>query len=780
MNNYFFSLIVLIFLNCVSFVHSENSYYIVAILRNKSDKYYYKESQTVRNKIDELVNDRMNDIYDVIEKMKETYALENGELDEKLDELESLPKEKRNEQRKKFLFLNKQDNGLYKRSLELNKSDNSTSSDYIPFESNLVMHITDVLNYKLVNAYLSDETAKTVCNMKNVLYCKKNEKLNIIRNDQMDTHEEVKLNLNKRSEDFFNKHNKPEYYNIEAIKRETGWKKVSVQDVQDIKDIPSNYSFKHLPLISQSPYYYEGKHIDNNYYYPSSAGQGIDIYAIDGGLIANHIDFDTYEGTPFERTVTCDALATEKGIIETTEEQKKNCTYKEGYYPFHGIMDLSVAGGKYSGVAKKANLHMITCDNFLVSTYYALGYIKEHATPHRTVVNLSLGWPYYLKLVDDMLKALNEQGIVIIDAAGNENRNICESKESSNFSSFSGYRQSITVGSINNAINENGYFKAYNSNYGDCVDIFAPAEVTCANFTNDYSETFVETGGTSCAAPIVSGIAALIMSESSFNYTTETMREKLLQLSFKDAINNLENIQTINTPNYYANNGKRSIYSPDDTSVKCGSGVNSSCSSGCCSKEGECISFENDPWEKCLIENGCQSEFGYCTTVEKAIEECEEEVKENEECQFEIKEDMNESETLSKGEIFKSDKCQTFYKRQFANQSVCSIAKKYKSFGFIDNYNKTIYVNSNSKYNNVRLKNIVFNYNECYNYSIPDNINGEELKKKCEKIYTNKCFQFITIINEEYGKYSVSMKSIFENYYNKINNCSKVVSSIIY
>ncbi|KAG4092904.1 subtilisin-like protein [Neocallimastix lanati (nom. inval.)] len=678
----------------------------------------------------------MNDIYDVIEKKKESYILENSELDKKLDELESLPKEKRNEQRKKFLFLNKQNNRFYKRSLELNKSDNSTSSDYIPFESNLVMHITDVLNYKLVSAYLSEETAKIVCNMKNVLYCKKNEKLNIIGNAQMDTPVEVKLNLNKRSEENFSKYDETKYYNIEAIQRETGWKEVSVQEFSNVSN------FNYLQLISQSPYYYECKRIDNNYYYPSSAGQGIDIYAIDGGLIVDHIDFDTYEGTPYERTVTCDALATETGINETTEEQKNNCTYKEGYYPGHGIMDLSVAGGKYSGVAKKSQ--------------FTHDYL-DHAIPHKTVVNLSLRWPYYLDLVNGMLKSLNKKGIVIIDAAGNENRNICESKENPNFESFSGYRKSITVGGITTDINENGYFKTYNSNYGDCVDIFA-------NFTDGSGESFIETGGTSCSAPIVVGIAALIMSEFPDNYTTETMKEKLLQLSFKDTINNLGYSKTFNTPNYFVNNGKRSIYSPDDTNVVV--------KDGCCSKEGECISFENDPWEKCLIENGCQSEFGYCTTVEKAIEECEKEVKENEECQFEFK-NMKNSEILSKGETFKSDKCQTFYKRQFANQSVCSIAKKYKSFGFIDNYNKTTYLNSTLRYNNVRLKDIIDTYMECHQDSIPDNINEKELEKKCKIINSNKCKQLPYVIYEENKRYSVLMDPIHKNYTNNKKKCSK-------
>ncbi|KAL6632854.1 hypothetical protein U3516DRAFT_734912 [Neocallimastix sp. 'constans'] len=157
-----------------------------------------------------------------------------------------------------------------------------------------------------------------------------------------------------------------------------------------------------------------------------------------------------------------------------------------------------------------------------------------------------------------------------------------------------------------------------------------------------------------------------------------------------------------------------------DTNVKCGRGVNASCSSGCCSKEGECISFENDPWEKCLIENGCHSEFGYCTTVEKSIEECEKEVKENEECQFEFK-NMKDSELLNKRETFKSDKS---------------------------------YLNLNSRYNNVRLNNILGNYTGCHQKDILDNITEEELEKKCEIVYSNKCNELNNIINEKKKKCS--------------------------
>jgi len=141
---------------------------------------------------------------------------------------------------------------------------------------------------------------------------------------------------------------------------------------------------------------------------------------------------------------------------------------------------------------------------------------------------------------------------------------------------------------------------------------------------------------------------------------------------------------------------------------------------------------------------------------------------------------MKNSEILSKGETFKSDKCQTFYKRQFANQSVCSIAKKYKSFGFIDNYNRTSYLNSTLSYNTIRLTDVLHTYMECHQKGILDNITEEELEKKCEYIYSDKCNELNNIINEESTKYSVLMEPILENYKNNKKKCSNFVSSIIY
>jgi len=79
--------IIVLFDYCLLKALAENNYYIVSILRNKNDKEYDNESNQVKKDIDKLVNDRMNDIYDIILENKDTYILENDTTDEKLIEL---------------------------------------------------------------------------------------------------------------------------------------------------------------------------------------------------------------------------------------------------------------------------------------------------------------------------------------------------------------------------------------------------------------------------------------------------------------------------------------------------------------------------------------------------------------------------------------------------------------------------------------------------------------------------------------------------------------------
>ncbi|ORX88226.1 subtilisin-like protein [Anaeromyces robustus] len=688
MNNFLFFISILLF-NCIIGVYSKNANYIVAILRNKNDDNYDDANPNIQDKIDELVNDRMNDIYDIINKNKNTYISSDGKQDEKLEELKSNPLEKRsNHESTKLLFVNKRkrinknSNGLS--SEKPNFSKNSTI-EYIPFESVLVNHICPVLNYYAINVYLSEETAEIVRKMENVIFCEESKKLKLSDTPQKNNNHDDDDDDDDDDDEINSNGN---YYDIDAIKKETQWSDVSVQE--NISFIPN-----HLSLLSHNPFTNPNKTIDNNFYYPSSAGKGIDIYLIDEGIITDHDDFNTYEGTSDERTITCDAIFKTYDVHYTTDEEKNSCTGIDEY-PDHGILVSSMAGGTLYGVSKKANLHMIAIDFSSISILKSFDHIVQYGKSHKTVINLSLGLYGYNKVMDDKLSELIDKDFIIIVSSDNESRNCCADPSSDSFVGFVGYRKAIAVGATETDQNGHGQKIASYSNYGECVDIFAPGGVTYPVIDEEEGSTdgFGYQQGTSCSSPLVVGIAASIMSEHpEIKFNNEKMRKALIELSIKDVIYGLKD----ETPNRFVNNGKQRIYSPDDSTIKCGtsSSNNAICSDGCCTKDGECITFENNPGEKCFIENGCQSEFGYCTTEEDIIKECEDELKTNEECLIKISSDMKNEDGITQCNILNTEKCKEFYNNLISGKSVCSLAKNYKEFEFIDQFD----INKFNKYN---------------------------------------------------------------------------------
>jgi len=94
--NVFFIAIILLLNYCVE-IYSENAYYLVGIKSNYKIN-YDEADEKIKNKIDKLVNDKMNDIYEVIEEHKDSYVL-NGEIDKKLEELNSSTLKKRSNQK---------------------------------------------------------------------------------------------------------------------------------------------------------------------------------------------------------------------------------------------------------------------------------------------------------------------------------------------------------------------------------------------------------------------------------------------------------------------------------------------------------------------------------------------------------------------------------------------------------------------------------------------------------------------------------------------------------
>jgi aqualysin 1 len=108
-------------------------------------------------------------------------------------------------------------------------------------------------------------------------------------------------------------------------------------------------------------------------------------------------------------------------------------------------------------------------------------------------------------------------GVTYAIAAGNSNRNACN---------YSPARVSaaITVGATTNTDTRASY-----SNYGSCLDIFAPgSSITSAWYTSNSATNTIS--GTSMATPHVAGVAALYL-QGSPSATPSTVRNALVNNS---------------------------------------------------------------------------------------------------------------------------------------------------------------------------------------------------------------------------------------------------------
>jgi subtilisin family serine protease len=166
--------------------------------------------------------------------------------------------------------------------------------------------------------------------------------------------------------------------------------------------------------------------------------------------------------------------------------------------------------------------------------------IRYAADNGAKIINMSFGKGYSQnkKVVDDAVKYAIAKDVLLIHAAGNENADLDESENypTKNYENKSGLATAWIEVGASGPLNDST-LKASFSNYGKTVvDVFAPG--VQINSTTPLS-TYSEQDGTSMAAPVVSGLAALIRSYYP-NLTALQVKEIILKSVVK--VNTMVNV----------------------------------------------------------------------------------------------------------------------------------------------------------------------------------------------------------------------------------------------
>ena len=248
----------------------------------------------------------------------------------------------------------------------------------------------------------------------------------------------------------------------------------------------------------------------NDTYNYTLTGRGVTVYVFDSGINSSHEEFTGRIEPGFN--VIEDAYGTE------------DCAG-------HGTHTASLIGGTTYGVAKQVKLipvRVLNCragNSSSATLYTAINWVIEH---HQTgvpaIINLSVGMSKSIAF-NEAAQALIADGLIVVAAAGNQNRDACLYSPASEPSV-------ISVGGIDRAA-----LRASYSNYGACVDIFAPgSDLVGAWFgsTNIYRSS----SGTSNAAPIVSGIVALMLQDNP-SLTQSQVEEQLKTNATRDVLFNI-------------------------------------------------------------------------------------------------------------------------------------------------------------------------------------------------------------------------------------------------
>lgn len=220
--------------------------------------------------------------------------------------------------------------------------------------------------------------------------------------------------------------------------------------------------------------------LNNSYTYPGTASN-VHSYTIDTGILLTHTQFTGRIGNGFD-AVTPGGTA-------------NDC---DG----HGTHVTGTIGGSTYGVAKGATLHPVrvlgcTGSGSFAQVISGINWVAANRILP-AVANMSLGGGQTAS-VDAATNALVAAGVFTAVSAGNSNDNSC-------FYSPAAAANATTVGSTTTTDARSSF-----SNYGTCVDVFAPGSSIFSSYIGSNTAT-ATLSGTSMSSPHVAGVGALILS----------------------------------------------------------------------------------------------------------------------------------------------------------------------------------------------------------------------------------------------------------------------------
>ncbi len=212
-------------------------------------------------------------------------------------------------------------------------------------------------------------------------------------------------------------------------------------------------------------------------------GAGVDAYVIDTGILTSHQQFSGRTAAGYS------AISDGRGTTDCNG---------------HGTHVAGTVGGSTYGVAKGVTVipvRVLGCNGSGTNAGVIAG--MDWVASNRSgpsVANMSLGGGAS-QATDDAIARMTGSGVTVVVAAGNENQNACNVSPARASSA-------ITVGSTTRTDARSSF-----SNFGSCVDVFAPgSDITSAWYTSTTATNTIS--GTSMASPHVAGVAALYLEGS--------------------------------------------------------------------------------------------------------------------------------------------------------------------------------------------------------------------------------------------------------------------------